>query len=80
MLDFVYRTELCGEPLECEIEYEAAYDGGWEEPSYPATYAVYTVKVAGVDISGLVSDSLIQEIEEAAHDYFESGQAAADSY
>lgn len=80
MLDFVYETELCGQPLECEIEYEPAEYGGMDGPSYPATFSVYTVKVGGVDITGLVSESLIDEITEAAYDYFEGGQAEADNF
>lgn len=80
MVHFRYDTELAGHPLECELEYEPAEVGDRETPGYPAVYRLYSISVAGVDITGLVSDGLFREIEEAAHDYYEGGQYDEDHF
>ena len=79
-LFFVYRTELVQHPLDCSLDYEAAERGDSESPGYPASYSLQEVLLRGVNIMGLISEGLIDEIEEAAYEYFESGQAQVDDY
>jgi len=73
-LGFVYDTDLCGQPLECGLDYEPPEVGDRETPSYPAVYRLSSVCVSGVNIMGLISDQLIREIEEAACEYYERGK------
>ena len=80
LIGFRYETELAAHPLECELEHQPAELGDRETPGYPAVYAVQSVKVAGVDITGLISDRLVREIEEAAHEYFEGGGYEDDNF
>ena len=80
VLPFRYETELCGEVLECELDFEPEEVGDRETPGYPATYSLQSVKVGGVEIVGLISDGLIREIEEAAYGYYEGGGYEGDSF
>ena len=77
---FVYETELSPKPLECFLDHEPAELGDREMPGYPATYSLQQVVLSGIDITGLISEELVRSIEEAAYEYFESGQADIDDY
>jgi hypothetical protein len=80
MVPFTYETELAAHPLDCEIEYEPEEVGDLESPGYPAVYRLCSIAIAGVDITGLVSNRVFREVEEAAYDYFEGGRYVADNF
>ena len=80
LIGFTYETELAAFPLECEIEHEPAEIGDSESPGYPAVYRLCSISIAGVDITGLISNKLFREIEEAAYDYFEGPGYQEDSF
>jgi hypothetical protein len=80
MIGFTYETELAAHPLDCEIEHEPEERGDAESPGYPAVYRLCSISIAGVDITGLISERLFREIEEAAYDYFEGPQYQEDCF
>lgn len=80
MIGFTYETELADRPLDCEIEHEPEERGDSESPGYPAVYRLCSVSIGGIDITGLISNKLFREIEEAAYDYFEGPGYQEDSF
>lgn len=83
MWRFVYDTELCELPLECYLEYEPAQRGAREwgtgvalEPDYPETFTLQSVFIQGehprpVEVTGLLSNRVVEEIERAFMDQWE---------
>lgn len=80
LIGFRYETELAAHPLDCEIDHEPAEVGDSESPGYPPVYRLYSISIAGIDITGLISNKLFREIEEAAYDYFEGSGYQEDSF
>lgn len=80
MIGFTYDTELAAHPLDCEIEHEPEERGDSESPGYPAVYRLCSVSICGIDITGLISNKLFREIEEAAYDYFEGDGYQEDNF
>lgn len=58
---YIYKT-LRGLEIECELEYEPED----QEVGFPASSYLIAARVAGVDISDVMDDRLISQIEEAA--------------
>ena len=52
--------------LECHFEFEAAQDGGRDDPSYPAQATLIAAYANGMDVSGVLSESAVTAIEEQA--------------
>lgn len=52
--------------LDCELDYEPAQAGSEIDPPWPAAAYLMSAKVGGVDILPLLSEGLIQDIEEDA--------------
>ena len=71
------KTELVINNIIIDIEYDYTaeeamvynYGDGSGYPGYPASVDIYNVYVNGVDITDLVSDSVLEEIEEQLLNY-----------
>jgi len=64
--------------LECEIGYERAFSGSWrdgqqQEPDVPEIIEVLSAKLAGVDIVSLLSQTVLDKIEQKASEEINEG-------
>lgn len=70
---FTYEHKDVPAPIECVLEYEPAERGDRErgtglqlEPDYDAVAYLESACVGGIEIVQLLSEEIVQEIEEAA--------------
>ena len=61
-----FETMLTDKPVVCTLEVEEAR-GDW-----PATYTLVGVTLGGEDVMGIISNSVVEEIQEAAYITFEN--------
>ena len=65
MIRHVYKHSD-GLELDCELEYDKGQRATLTDPAFPPAAYLMSAKVGGVDILPLLSDALINIIEEAA--------------
>jgi hypothetical protein len=64
VMEFFYTAN--GVELTCHLEYEAEERGSLDEPPYPESVTLDSAYHRGENISHLLCDSVVEEIEEAA--------------
>lgn len=52
--------------LECELDYDGPQAATEIDPAWPAVAILVHARTGGVDITPLLSDSLVEQIEEGA--------------
>lgn len=60
-----FVTEMADKPLVCTLEVEEA------QGEYPAAYTLVGVVLGSEDVMGIISEELIEQIQEAAYVTFE---------
>lgn len=58
------KVKFKGLNLVIHYEYDKGYPGTWETPPEEDEFYIYIVEVEGVDITPLLTDDIIVEIEE----------------
>jgi hypothetical protein len=55
-----------GVEIDCRFEFEPSEPRTWDEPGWPASYQLVGARVGGTDISALLSDDVVAQIEARA--------------
>jgi hypothetical protein len=62
----VFDYAANGIQLTCHLDYEAAFAGSPDEPSYPESVTLESAYHLGENIAHMLCDSVVEEIEDAA--------------
>jgi len=63
---FNFSCTIRGVDMECYVDYEEEEEATFDDPGTPEYVQVFHAHVGGVDVIDLLSDSVIDEIEEKA--------------
>jgi len=70
----VFEYTINDVDLVCHLEYEAAERGSFDEPGSDESVTLYHAYHRGVNISHMLCDSVVEEIEEAALEQIKDDQ------
>lgn len=66
MRTITHHYQYGGMELECELEYDPPQAATEIDPAWPAVAILTRAKTGGVDVTPLLSDELVEQIEGAA--------------
>lgn len=69
MMNFRYQIPGTDQLLDVDFLYEGPTGDGWNEPHEPATIYIDKIRFLTVDLTDMMSDRFIRDLEEAAFVY-----------